>query len=163
MLFQQLIAHLSDCHAISLLIAPENDLLTITVNPMPKATSTNPALKKSFCLTGTAAELDQSFVQHFVDWAIKRKSLQEQLQEQLTDLDDAKKAAVSKIAKGGAKASSTPSAPAATTLESLVGGDDEDEDETGLGEPLPTSASGMESAAPAQADASGAVDLGSLL
>lgn len=133
-MFTQIEALLGQFGLSSITMSSIGDELVVTVRPSGGEVAN--AIKQPLVLTATAVELDEGFGAALDQWAGIRTNIKDQLDAQAAEMEEAKKAAASKP-KVAAAPKSAPKA--ATTLEALASGDDDEgcgDDEDGCGCPV---------------------------
>ncbi len=134
-MFTQLALLLQNCTSLQLIMAANPDgTLSVTVLPKGKAGDKDAALNTPLSLTATPEELNAGFVSALSGFVVSHQSLAEQISNTEAILEAAKAESQKKATTAISKSSkATPKAtPAVTGAE---GSDDEDEDNTGGGDP----------------------------
>lgn len=142
-MFAKLAGLLANNQSVTLLLSGNPDEITVTVLPKPaKVKEGQEALATPLVLTGTPAELDESFADLVAQFTDKRKSLAEQFAATESVLEAAQKASVAKATKG---VTATAKSAAKQTLQVSSTGDDDDDDsltEGGSDSPAPAATAG---------------------
>lgn len=136
-MFVQLMQLLAACASLTVsMVANANGTITVTVMPKAaKAGDENLALNTPLCLTGTAEELDEGFVEALKSFTAARGSLTEQVEATNAILEAAKKEAVTKATNAGKKPAGKKS-----SASSAAASEEEDEEEGSQDEASSTAA-----------------------
>ena len=146
-IFTALSPLLGQTEALTVILTANGETMTATVMPKTKAND-DKALAHPLQLTGTAAELDEGFVNAITSFSAARQSLAEQVEAANAVMEAAKQASAKKAAstvKSASKTKAAPAKPAATSPCEAGDADDDDDDGEQTG--------GSQQAAPAEAGA----------